>query len=72
MYKDARNFSEHIAHPAQAKLGMLPFPDKLYVITPVINSQRFINRYELYRAFEKHMLESGVIVQILTILEYFQ
>ncbi len=33
--------------------------DKLYVITPIFNSQRYRSRWRLYQDFEKHILDSG-------------
>jgi len=62
MYNDIRHNSSVIIHPSHAKMGITPFPDKLWVITPIVNSQRYVKRYELYRAFEKRMKDSGVIL----------
>ncbi len=57
-----RQDSPYLEHISQAKPGIKAFPDKLYVITPISNPQRFRSRYELYRQFEKHMEESGAIL----------
>src|SRR4051812_36839118 len=35
--------------------------DKIHVITIISNPVRYDSRYNLYRQFEKHMRESGVI-----------
>jgi len=59
MYNDIRHSSLFLSHHSQSKAGLLPFPDTLYVVTPIINSQRYARRYELYRAFEKHIKDSG-------------
>jgi hypothetical protein len=53
------NYIDHISH---AKSGTKPFPDRLYVVTAIINPQRFRTRYELYNAFEKHIADSGAIL----------
>ncbi len=50
---------DHISHALE---GLKPFPDRLYVVTAIVNPRRFWTRYELYRAFEKHMGESGAIL----------
>ena len=48
-----------LSHCSQAKMGLQPFPDKLYVITAISNPMRFVTRYELYRAFEKRVADAG-------------
>jgi hypothetical protein len=53
-----RHGSEHIEHVAHAKPGIKVFPDVLYVICAISNPCRYRTRYELYRAFEKHIEES--------------
>ncbi len=62
MYRDTRLTSPHIDHSNQARPGLTPFPDRLYVVTPIVNQQRYARRYELYRAFARHMQQSGVIL----------
>ena len=57
-----RHNSEHTDHVAHAKPGMKVYPDQLHVICVISNPVRFKVRYELYRAFEKHMDESGVVL----------
>jgi hypothetical protein len=52
----------YIDHPSHAKPGIWPFPDKLHVVTAIINPQRFRSRYELYRAFEKRVNDAGAIL----------
>lgn len=54
--------SQHIDHPAHAKTGIAPFPDRLYVVTAISNPQRYRARYELYHAFEKHVADAGAIL----------
>ena len=51
-----------LAHVSHAKPGIRVFPDFLYVIAVVSSPVRYRSRYELYRAFERHMEESGAIV----------
>jgi hypothetical protein len=57
-----RHDSEFLDHVSQSRAGFKPFPNKLYVITTISNPRRFRTRYELYRQFEKHMEDSGVIL----------
>jgi hypothetical protein len=52
---------EHVSH---AKPGIKTFPDKLHVIVPILNPIRYRVRYELYRAFERHIEESGAILYV--------
>jgi hypothetical protein len=37
-------------------------PDRLHVVTAIINPQRFRSRYDLYRAFEKRCVDAGAIL----------
>lgn len=65
--KDADPFhrglaSPHVDHVSQLKPGLHAFPDRLYVVTAISNPVRYNRRYELYRAFEKHMADSGAIL----------
>jgi hypothetical protein len=53
---------EFIDHPSHAKPGIWPLPDKLHVVTAIINPQRFRSRYELYRAFEKRVTDASAIL----------
>ena len=62
MYSDARHESEHLQHSSHARPGTLPFPDRLYVITPIANPMRYSSRYEHYRAFEKRVLDAGAVL----------
>lgn len=62
MYSDQRNCSAHLSHPAHAKPGITPFPDRLHVVTAISNPVRYAKRYELYRAFAKHMEDSGAVL----------
>ena len=57
-----RTPGKHIEHVVHAKPVIHVFPDKLYVIAVISNPCRFRSRYELYRAFEKHVEESGAIL----------
>ena len=41
----------HAAHAPYSVVGMKPFPDKLYVITPINNPERYLSRWRLFRAF---------------------
>ena len=59
MYSDARTNSDHLQHVSHARPGTLPFPDKLYVITPISNPMRYASRFEHYRAFEKRVIDAG-------------
>ena len=54
----------HAAHAPYSVVGMKPFPDKLYVITPINNPERYLSRWRLFRAFEKHMQDSGVVLYV--------
>jgi len=49
-----------IDHVSQATEGLKPFPDRLHVVTVIVNPRRYWTRYELYRGFKKHMRDSGV------------
>ncbi len=49
-------------HSSHAKLGIHPFPDKLYVLTMLENPLRFRSRYANYSAFERHCEDSGAIL----------
>jgi hypothetical protein len=57
-----RQESPYLEHVSHAKAGIKAFPDRLYVITPISNPQRFRSRYELYRQFEKHVEEAGAVL----------
>lgn len=46
-------------HPSQRQSHVEPVSSKLYVITAIYNPQRYRARYDLYRAFEKHVRDSG-------------
>jgi hypothetical protein len=52
----------HIDHISHARHGFKPFPDRLYVVTAVINPVRFRSRLELYHAFEKRVADAGAIL----------
>jgi hypothetical protein len=54
-----QSYIDHVSH---ARPGIKVFPDRLHVITIISNPIRYRARYELYRAFEKHMEESGAIL----------
>ena len=54
--------SDYIDKKSQARPGIKVFPDKLYVITTISNPVRYRSRYELYRAFEEHMKDSGAVL----------
>jgi hypothetical protein len=51
-----------IDHVSQARPGIQPFPDRLYVVTAISNPCRYRARYNLYRAFEKHCADGGAIL----------
>ena len=57
-----RHGNDYLDHVSHAKPGIKVFPDVLYVICVISNPCRYRTRYELYRAFEKHMEESGAIL----------
>lgn len=48
-------------HPSQRQAHITPINSPLYVVTAVSNPQRFRTRYELYRAFEKRVIDAGAI-----------
>jgi hypothetical protein len=50
------------AHAPHSVVPIHPIKDPLYVVTAISNPARFRKRYQLYRAFEKHMQDSGVIL----------
>lgn len=52
----------HIDHISHKKQGLHPFPDRLYVVTAISNPQRYLARYNLYRAFEKQVADAGAIL----------
>ena len=54
--------AEHLDHPSQAKIGIHPFPDRLYVVTMLENPLRWRARYDNYWKFEKHVHDSGAIL----------
>lgn len=54
--------NSHIDHASHAKSGFWPFPDRLHVVTAIINSQRYRTRNELYLAFEKRCEDAGAIL----------
>ncbi len=56
------NSPASIDHSSQARPGVQPFPDRLYVVTAISNPARYRSRYNLYRAFEKHIVDSGAIL----------
>ena len=56
------NPNDFIDHASHAKPGIWPFPDRLHVVTAIINPQRFRSRYELYRAFQKRTEDAGAIL----------
>lgn len=51
--------ADHIKHPSHAKIGITPFPDKLYVVTSLYNPLRFNKRYWNYNLFEHHVESAG-------------
>ena len=62
MYSDLRDISNHLDHSSHAKMGMKPFPDRLYVVTPISNPKRYNARNEHYRAFAKRVEDAGAIL----------
>jgi hypothetical protein len=54
--------NQHIDHVSQARPGIQPFPDRLYVVTAISNPCRYRSRYNLYRGFEKHCADGGAIL----------
>jgi hypothetical protein len=52
----------HVDHCSHAHPGLTRFPDRLYVVTAISNPQRYISRYNLYRAFEKRCRDAGAIL----------
>src|SRR5208283_1804907 len=60
------------AHAAQnadptrrGRSGLKPFPDRLHVIVPICNFQRFASRYDLFRQFAAHVEESGAELYVI-------
>lgn len=51
---------DHVAHAPHSVPAIKAFPDRLWVVCCVNNPARYHSRYRMYRAFEKHMHESGV------------
>lgn len=49
----------HLDHPAHARPGIQPFPDRLHVVTMVSNPVRWRSRYENYWRFHEHVQHSG-------------
>lgn len=56
------NDPAYVDHPVQAKAGLSPFPDRLYVVTALSNPLRFRSRYEHYRTFEKMCTDAGAVL----------
>jgi hypothetical protein len=52
----------YIEHPAHAKPGIHPFPDKLYVVTMVSNPLRWRSRYQNYHNFERQIEAGGAVL----------
>lgn len=56
----AQRFADRIVvHPSQRQAHITPIETPLYVVTCIQNPKRFRTRYELYRRFEKYVLDSG-------------
>jgi hypothetical protein len=55
---------ENIHHPSQAKPGIHPYPDRLYVLTMLSNPLRFRRRYENFWKFEKMVRDGGGILYV--------
>ncbi len=53
-----------IDHQSHAPRHLQPFPDRLHVVTAIINPQRFRSRYELFSAFEKRVRDGGAILHV--------
>ena len=49
-------------HPALRKAHVQPISSPLHVIAVISNPSRFRTRYELFRAFEKYVTDSGAIL----------
>lgn len=56
------NADQFIDHPSHAKIGIHPFPDKLYVLTTLFNPVRYNSRYFNYKLFERHVESAGAIL----------
>lgn len=54
--------SNYLDHPSHAKVGVSPFPDRLYVVTMISNPLRWRSRYANYWKFEKHVEDAGAIL----------
>ena len=53
---------ECLSHPRQAKPGIHPFNDKLFVVTMLHNPLRFRSRYWNYEMFEDHVECAGAVL----------
>jgi hypothetical protein len=49
----------HPSHAPHSAPAIKSFPDRLAVVTVISNPMRYHSRYRLYRAFEKHVADSG-------------
>jgi hypothetical protein len=49
----------HISHQADARGGITPMPDKLYIISVLSNPLRWGSRYTNFWDFQKHIAHSG-------------
>lgn len=56
-----RETAQPAPHISQHQHHVKPLGSPLYVVTVVTNPYRYYTRYRLYRAFEKHVLDSGGI-----------
>lgn len=62
LYHYPAGSDQFIGDPSQARIGIHPFPDKLYVVTMLSNPLRWRSRYANYYKFAKHMADSGAIL----------
>ncbi|MGO9115740.1 MAG: hypothetical protein ACLP9L_41570 [Thermoguttaceae bacterium] len=49
----------HPAHAPHSVPALKPLPDVLHVVTAISNPSRYLSRYRHFRAFAKHVSDSG-------------
>lgn len=54
--------SPYLDHPSLAKPGIVPFPDRLHVVTMLSNPLRYRSRYANYWRFQKQIEDAGAVL----------
>lgn len=59
---------QNIDHPSQARQGIHPFDDRLFVVTTLFNPLRFRSRMANYWSFENMVQKSGAILYTVEVI----